>query len=219
MRGYRRRFEEMVGELEAHTEVEVVESHFGNPAVVEDITRAKIQMGGNLPEAMEDLYREMDGFRLEWEGTKSTDAGRIHLLPIYSEEPGLSVLGDWQHKIWESTEDDFSHVKPFDFYSEQEWVALYPVPSQVARVHLHQSGNMLHPTGYDFASYIDRLLACRGMTGWQQTLCVDLDVGDPVRQFRSRLAELFADADRSLFAPATKQGRLTFEHEHYQVSF
>ena len=107
--GYKKRFEEMVKELQQNPKVTLVGVAFGHPATNDDIRLAIEAAGGELSKGMESFYREMDGFRLEWkindedlQQFDQSDCGLINLLPI-----GQTFRSNEQPE-WENLDRDWS---------------------------------------------------------------------------------------------------------------
>jgi hypothetical protein len=213
---YRTRIQTMFDGLARDARVEVKTARMGKPASAIALAEAAIKAEGKLPPAVEAFYREVNGFELEWrvkddapglDALRSATArGLVRIEPIYSPEACGGVYSDWPN-VYFSDDDPKRKIKPFDNFVAEACTALYPVPGS-PMVHYHYFGEELHPTGYDFAGYIDRLLVARGYWYWMTSLCVDLQEGAEATAFRNDAALLFEDYDDELFVPKTSQGEV-----------
>src|ERR1051326_2439329 len=126
---FKESFRRMVEGLENNPNVRLIEVAFADPAADAEIEQARRLAGGSLPAGVEDFYREMNGFGLQWEHTvepikQRTDADRgfINLLPV------ARVFGDWEGSTWfEGFEggDKYKPVKPLDQFVPEACAAFF----------------------------------------------------------------------------------------------
>jgi hypothetical protein len=169
--------------------------------------RVKQRTAGALPTGVEDFYRELNGFKLEWEHTVESikqhdfsDRGFIELLPI------TDVFQSWEGTTWFSdleSGDAYRPVKPFDYFQPEACAAFYEMPGEPPdeRVYYHAFGEMLECTNYSFPEYLERLLASRGYFYWIVTLCSSLQSTREAVIFRRHMPLIFDDYDDALFYP------------------
>jgi hypothetical protein len=203
--GWKARFEEMLAELDAHPMIRVDTSEIRPPASESEIERATAAAGGVLPPGMADLYREMNGMRLEWSArdgivfdTDAPPSGAIHLLPIIQDR-GASVFGSWKDVVWFSEDDEFRRVVPFDLYTPEVGAVLHPVPGEML-VHYHYLGERLSTTHRTFLEYLELLLKSRGYLHWPASLCESEQESAEVEYFRVNFPQLFGEST-GLFRP------------------
>jgi hypothetical protein len=200
-------FERMVREIESAPDAELIEVQFGEPAPDQLVAQAIEQAEGPLPEGMEALYREMNGFSCQWRISRGrTDLlpegnapeGDVNLLPLLGAE--FAIFNDWIGLVWEEPDDPKQFVKPFDFQHET-CAALYPVPGAM-EVFVHELIRDLYPTGYTFARYIDRLLIARGLSSFRYQLSPTLYSEKEAEWLARVLKEIFgAKGDGQLIRP------------------
>lgn len=205
--GYRQRFAEMVERLRQNRNAEIIEVAFGEPAPEADLVRVKQQTHGALPAGVEAFYRELNGFKMEWEHTVESilqhdysDHGFIELLPI------AEVFGEWEGTTWFSDlegGDTYRPVKPFDYFQPEACAAFCQSPGQPPdqRVFYHYFGEDLECTNYTFPEYIERLLAARGYFYWIATLCSTQQGSREATMFRQHMPLIFDDYRDELFYP------------------
>ena len=206
----RERFEAMVRGLERNPRVTLVDVGFPKPASAPQIEYAKGQAGGALPGGMEEFYRSMNGFRLEWEqrapepGRKDEPGrGMIDILPLYR------VLGDWEGTVWYRDMEGgekYRPVRPLDFFVEEACAALVQPDGQPLRdeVVYHYLGESIEHTGHSFREWMDKLLAARGYFYWIRTLCAGSQASPEVLSFRKAMPLIFEDYDDALFQPKAR---------------
>lgn len=206
-RNFIQKFELMTDNLKTNKNITINELHFNEPAADEEIEVARNFVNGKLPTGVEDFYREMNGFNLQWEHTiesikenSDADRGFINLLPIQE------VFGDWKDIVWfDDFEggDRYQPVKPFDFFTNEACAAFY-CPSNHAIedfVYFHYLGEELHKTNYSFLEYIEKLIASRGYFYWIETLSDDLQERPEATSFRAKMPMIFEDYNDELFHP------------------
>jgi hypothetical protein len=208
MRNVRSRVTAMVAGLEQNPHVEVLTIDLADPASQEDIDHATRLANGVLPAGVEDFYREVGAFRLEWQHTLDeishgdlSDHGFINILPV------PEVFGDWRDVTWFDEDDQqFRPVKPFDMFVPEACTAFLQPPDDppADAVAYHYFGEELCDTGYTFDDYLKRLLASRGYWYWVQTLCPDKQDSAEVVDFRNNMPVIFPDYDDEPFHPRTK---------------
>jgi hypothetical protein len=216
MATWRERFEKLGAEISNHPLLIVDRLEVGDPASEDDIEAAKSAAGGALPKGMQEIYSEMNGFRLDWqardedrfEGQKPH--GRIRLLMIGTDVD--MIFASWNNEIWSPKDGDerFKAVKPVDYFLAESCAALYPVPGDMM-MHYHDLGEELHPTGYSFLEYLDLLLKSRGYLYWQHLLCADNQETPEAQEFRANMPRLFPDYDESVFRPNTTQHEMALK--------
>jgi len=194
MQGYLTRVEAVVAELRNDDRLTVTECKIEKPASKMDIEEARKLFGHELPHGLEAFYLEMNGFHLEWESEEEDwVTGQIRLLPI------TEVFGDWKEQIWFEEGDEFSQVKPFDFFVPEACAAFHPDAQGSWSVHFHYCGEELEPMGIDFPKYVDLLLAARGYFYWQKSLCTDASDSTEVEEFLEEAPKYFSDFSEDLF--------------------
>lgn len=205
MRNARAEVTAMVAALRANPHVELLDATVGEPASDSDLDEALRLAGGVLPPGVEDFYREVGSFRLEWRHTVEairqgdlSDHGRVNILPV------RKVFGDWEGVTWFAGGDqEFRDVRPFDMFVPEACAALLQPPGGRPgdTVAFHYFGEELHDTGCTFDAYLQRLLASRGYWYWIQTLCPGQEDSTEVVAFRRNMPQIFPDHDDSLFHP------------------
>ncbi len=203
---YHTRFLSMVENLKQNPNIIVHQFTMGEPTTTQQIEAAK-QNYGYLPDGVEDFYREMNGFVLEWEHTieeikqnDNSDRGYINLLPIEA------IFGNWKDIVWFDTfegGDEFINVKPFDFFINEGCAAFLMTsqPTEKQFVYFHELGQKLYCTQYYFKEYLEKLLASRGYWYWIETLCEALQKSVEVSAFRRKMPLIFEDYNNELFLP------------------
>jgi hypothetical protein len=206
MTNWRLRFQDLIGEIEKHPMLNVLEAKLSDPTSPADIERAAKLAGGALPEGMADLYREMNGFQLEWEvedyaalGATQPILGSIKLLPLIKDR-GESVFGSWKNVVWFDGLETFRNVVPFDFFQPEACAAFYPVPGHMT-VHYHYLGEEVHATGLTYSEYLELLFQSRGFLYWISALCADEQAQGQVEDFRAYFPKLFDSDTLPTFAP------------------
>ena len=214
MATWRKRFTDLGAEIRNHPLLNVERFELGDPAPADALRAAEEAAGGTLPDGMREVYQEINGCRLEWRARdpKSFDTveppmGFIQLLEIGASTG--TIFGSWDDEIWFSQDGDetFKGVKPVDFFINEACAALYPVPGDM-KMHYHYLGEELHPTGYSFLQYLELLFKSRGYFYWQQALCVDKQLSQRTKEFRTIMPVLFPDFESEAFKPNTSQGEI-----------
>ena len=206
----------MADALKKDGRINVAKLKIGKPAPAALVEEAARQAGGVLPAGIAELYREMNGFDLEWEagdveGLQGDPCkGLISIQPLYGPKNCDGVFSDWRDSMYFDDEDPKRKIKPFDFFVAEACAVLYPVPGK-ANIHYHYCGEELHPTGYSVPEYLDRLLVSRGFWYWMRSLCVDLRDSGEVEAFKNDASILFPDYEAALFVPKTKKGELSLD--------
>lgn len=205
---YLNKIKDLVHSLESLSTIAVNTVEIGSPATPEQIDTARWYAELKLPQGVEEFYKELNGFHLEWEATEpfapdqAPDKGSIQLLPIER------IFGNWKGTTWfDDFEggDRFKEVKPFDLFQPEACAAFCQKPEKSPQneVYFHYFGEDLCATGYDFSEYLDRLITSRGYLYWQLTLCPDTESNPEVRKFRERMPVLFPDFCADAFVPRT----------------
>lgn len=198
------RVHEMVASLRRTTSMTITRWAVQPPATPAALGAARRAAQGRLPEGVEDFYRQMDGFALEWEHAPddgAPDLGAIQLLPVER------VFGDWKGVTWfDDLGGDggpFRGVKPFDLFQAEACAAFVQDPTRPprAQVHFHVFGEGLCDTGRTFPEYLSLLLASRGYLYWQQLLCAETTGNPDADRCRTRLPQLFPEVDLGAFTP------------------
>lgn len=207
MRNVRSRLTAMIDDLEGNPNVEVLTADLAGSASGADIDQATRLANGVLPVGVEDFYREVGSFRLEWRHTVAeisqgdlSDQGFVNILPA------PQVFGDWRDITWFPDQDqgqEFQPVKPFDMFVPEACAAFLQPPDRTPgdSVAYHYFGEELCDTGYAFDEYLERLLASRGYWYWVQTLCPGKESSAEVVAFRRNMPLIFPDHDDTLFHP------------------
>ncbi|KAH7124798.1 P-loop containing nucleoside triphosphate hydrolase protein [Dactylonectria macrodidyma] len=215
--GIRRRLECMAESLQQHPNIRVTEAKISASAPQSEIDEAKKYANGRLPSGVEEFYKQVGSFRLEWELISPEMAigdipstGHIRILTI------LEIFGDnWRDITWfplpdyvEPTPDDewrlrFRNVLPFDFFIPEACMCFIQEPAGTPEdyVAYHYFGEELYKTRYTFGDYVERLLASHGYWYWMETLCSESADSAQVDSFRANMPRIFAGYDDSLFQP------------------
>jgi hypothetical protein len=210
-------FERMVREIENAPDAELLEVHFGSPASDAEVEEALYLCGEPLPDGMEPLYREMNGFRCQWRiARRRTDLlpegnapeCQVDLLPLVDAE--FAIFNDWLDLVWDEDDDLRQFVKPFD-YQWETCAALYPVfgtprppgmpPLPALGVNLHERYREIYPTGYTFTEYLERLLAARGLSVFRSQLSPTLHRDEDGRWLAHVVREIFGAELGDLIKP------------------
>jgi hypothetical protein len=209
---FRKKLEAMVEGLRTNPRVRILEALLADPAAPAEIEQARDLAKGSLPAGVEELYRQMNGFRLRWEHCverlrKHSDADRgfVNILPL------LTVFGDWEGltaPAGSAGGDEHRPVKPVDDFIPEACAALYQEPGRAPRgtVYYHVYGKSLEDTAHTFPEYLERLLVSRGYFYWIQTLCPAHQASAAVKDFRHDMPLLFDDYDDALFHPKAPGG-------------
>lgn len=199
----------MIDGLKRNPNVDLLNVKFGEPASSEEIAEATRLAGGRLPVGVEEFYRQVGSFSLEWRHTVAeiregdqADEGLVNIIPL------SAVFGDWEDYVYfpdfpNGEGLEFRPVKPFDAFVAEACAAFLqpdgqPVGDSVA---YHYFGEDLHDLGYTFDEYIERMLVSRGYWYWMLTLSAELQRDHEVGEFRRKMPLVFDDYDDSLFQP------------------
>lgn len=208
MHGFQSRLTSIISDLEGRSGIEVIGSDMTGPTPRAELDFAAEQANGHLPVGVEDFYREVGSFRLEWRhavpGARregKSDGGSINILPI------RQVFADWRGVTWFPSQgsqgEEFRPVKPFDMFTPEACTSfLQPLGGSPSdSVAYHYFGEELHETGYTFNEYLERLFASRGYWYWPLTLCSGLEGKAEVAAFRKVMPTIFPDYDDTIFRP------------------
>ncbi len=194
----RSRFEKLIEELSQRTDLRVTTVEMGAPAGEAELATAQRYASHHLPPGVEALYREMNGFHLEWEGSGG-DRGAVRLLPIER------IFGSWEGAVWfpDDPATRFVEIFPFDFFQPEVCAAFKKPRDRVpdAHVYLHVLGEASCSLSCSFEEYVDLLLEARAYAHWQQTLATEMQRNPEVSQFRSRAPLLFPSLRLERFHP------------------
>ncbi|MER7725651.1 hypothetical protein [Streptomyces sp. NPDC096323] len=201
----RRRLDGLVAGLRENPRVELLDHALTESLPADRISRLIEESGARLPDGVEEFYRQVGSFRLDWrctvpeiqEGDRS-DHGLVSILPLDE------VLGDWSGVTWfPGGEEEFRPVVPFDFFTPEACVAFERGDDGVFKEALsyHYFGEELASTNRTFAEYIDLLIASRGYWYWPKTLCAGYEDSAEVAGFRRNMPCIFPDYDDALFRP------------------
>lgn len=203
------RFQAMADDLRRNPRVELISAELSDPATESEIETARALAGGALPAGVEEFYRQLNGFRLEWRHVVAeishgdlSDYGFVNILPI------TEVFSDWRGVTWFGDDsDEYRAVKPFDMFVPEACAAMIQPEGESPRgtVAYHYFGEELDDTGYSFDEYLERLLAARGFWYWIQALCADRQKSTAVTDFRRIMPLIFDDYDDRLFQPARRE--------------
>jgi hypothetical protein len=206
MTDWKSRFEKLADEIKAHPLLRVDAWEIRPPASDTDILRATQVAGGTLPTGLAEVYRELDGMRLEWSLREDAPfeaaeppAGAINLLPLIRDR-GESIFGSWKGIVWFNEEDKYRRAIPFDLFTPEAGSAFYPMPGDMA-VHYHYLGESLSTTGRTFLEYLELLFKARGYLYWPASLCTEEQNSAMVEDFRTNLPKLFGEETLQLFRP------------------
>ncbi|WP_329028175.1 hypothetical protein [Streptomyces sp. NBC_01423] len=196
MSNARHRLDALVAELRENPRVELLNHELTDPLPSDRIG----ELAEGLPAGVEEFYREVGSFKLEWRSTEGdgTDRGVVDILPLDR------VLGDWSGITWfPGGEQEFRPVVPFDFFTPEACAAFERGEDGTfaEEVSYHYFGEELAPTGRTFTEYVDLLIASRGYWYWPKTLCAGYEDSAEVTDFRQNMPRLFPDHDEELFRP------------------
>ena len=214
----RERIIKMVAELEAHPAIEILVCKIGEPARDEDIQLASEAAGGVLPEGMEQFYRQIGEFRLEWRLSDTSvipsgeefSGGCICILPLVGRAgEETPVFGNWEGSIW--FEDlpnvgTLKQIRPVDHWVPEACAALYPAnparPDRPPTMHYHYCGQELEDLGISFPEYVALLLQSRGFWYWPLAMSFGTIDRPEAQDFLEKLPLLFPDvAEMAAFLP------------------
>lgn len=190
------RFQQMVDSLRANSRVRVIKSEFDPPATSDEIETARKAAGGHLPEGLESLCRELNGFRLEWHHTipeiahhDQSDGGFINLLPI------REIFAERKGDTW------FENAAPFDVFQPEACACFRQEPGAAVEddVRYQYSGEEPGPPLCTFPQYLDRLLESRGYWYWIRAL--QPEASTEAQNFLSAMGKIFPDFRADLFQP------------------
>ncbi|WP_330453132.1 MULTISPECIES: hypothetical protein [unclassified Streptomyces] len=196
MSNARHRLDALVRGLRENPRIELLNHELTDPLTSDRIG----ELADGLPAGVEEFYREVGSFKLEWRSTEGdgTDRGVVDILPLDR------VLGDWSGITWfPSGEQEFRPVVPFDFFTPEACAAFERGEDGTfaEEVSYHYFGEELAPTGRTFTEYVDLLIASRGYWYWPKTLCAGYEDSAEVTDFRQNMPRLFPDHDDGLFRP------------------
>ena len=156
-----------------------------------------------LPVGIVPLYKEINGFRVEWHATAEVAAaqplrGSINLLPL------ARVFGSWAGAASHPNNHVYQPIRPFDLFVPEACAAFY-LPEGVtdSTVFFHYFGEGSVDTRYNFTEYMERLLISRGFWYWIQALGEETSVNPEAEAFRQLAPTLFSDFDPAMFQPRT----------------
>lgn len=190
----------MVAELRDNPHVELLTHELTDPLPADELSRLVEESEARLPAGVEEFYRHVGSFRLDWRATVDdvSDHGVAEILPLGR------VLGDWSGITWfPNGEQEFRPVVPFDFFTPEACVAFERGEDGTFAdtVSYHYFGEELAPTGRTFTEYVDLLIASRGYWYWPKTLCPGYEDSAEVTEFRRNMPRVFPDYDDALFRP------------------
>jgi hypothetical protein len=212
------RLQSMIERLRQNPNFKVIKAEVTCPTSQSEIDEARQRANGYLPIGVEDFYRQVGSFNLEWEYelTKggrddARDTGHINILPIGE------IFGDnWRGITWFPLPNDvgrvgvedewryiFRNVVPFDFFIPEACMCFTQEHDGTPEdyVGFHSFGRELCRTRYTFPEYIAFLLTSHGYYYWMETLCPGHEDSMQVESFRLQMPEIFPHYDDSLFRP------------------
>lgn len=200
----RQRLDALVASLRENPRVELLNHALTDPLPAARLSRVIEESGARLPAGVEDFYRQVGSFTLDWRSAAGDGQGRgaIDVLPLDR------VLGDWSGVTWFPRGDqEFRPVVPFDFFTPEACVAFERGEDGVfsEQVSYHYFGEELASTGRTFAEYVDLLIASRGYWYWPTALCAGYEDSAEVADFRRTMPLLFPDHDDALFHPVPQE--------------
>lgn len=175
---YRQRLSDRVERLRAAPGFSISVYEVSPPASAEEISSVLAEVHGHLPPGVEEFYRELNGFELEWEyaapgsAEEPADRGSIRLCTlaeVFAEGLGSTWYDDFEGG------DRFRNVKPFDLFVEEECAAFLQEPGEVPQdgVYFHYFGEETSPLNLTFPQYLEGALASCGYFDWRMGLTPD----------------------------------------------
>ena len=182
----------MIARLKSVEGITVITEHIGGPTCDYNIEAARRFANGHLPTGVEEFYRQVSSFCLEWTYTsllnKRRPMGCIDIQPI------LRTFGDnWRDKTWfplpdgvQPTPEDkwqfkFQNVLPFDIFQPEacgcflmDPIGGESVPENF--IAYHYFGEELVRSQYTFTEYIERMLKTYGFWYWTSVLASSVAV-------------------------------------------
>ncbi|MEW2176329.1 hypothetical protein AB0890_08360 [Streptomyces sp. NPDC005406] len=208
MSNARHRLDSLIAELRENPRVELLDHALTEPLPSDRISRIIEESGSRLPDGVEEFYRQVGSFRLDWRCTvpeiqqgDSSDHGVVDILPIDR------VLGDWSGVTWFPTgEQEFRPVVPFDFFTPEACVAFERGDGGVfgEKLSYHYFGEELTSMNRTFGEYVELLIASRGYWYWPKTLCAGHEDSAEVADFRRNMPLIFPDYDDAMFQPRSE---------------
>ncbi|MEU2246934.1 hypothetical protein [Streptomyces sp. NPDC019224] len=200
MSNARQRLDSLVAGLRENPRVELLDHALAEPLPSDRLSRLVEESGARLPAGVEEFYRQVGSFKLDWRSTEGDGSARglVDILPLGK------VLGDWSGVTWFPKGDqEFRPVVPFDFFTPEACVAFERGEDGAfgEKVSYHYFGEELASTGRTFAEYVDLLIASRGYWYWPKTLCAGYEDSAEVADFRRDMPLIFPDHDDELFRP------------------
>ncbi|KAK2808005.1 hypothetical protein FQN50_005087 [Emmonsiellopsis sp. PD_5] len=220
LRNIRPQIESMISRLRQIPEITIEIANIAPPTPDSEIEQARAFANGFLPTGIEEFYRQIGSFNLEWkynlpENDPRHIVGHIDILPI------TRVFGDnWQYITWfplpehvvPNVDDEwrfkFRNVLPFDFFVAeacmcflQESVAGDGRGKPADFVAFHRSGMEVHGTRYTFVEYVERLLKSYGFFYWMEALCGGCEGSPQVEEFRKVMEGIYGGDNEEIFCP------------------
>lgn len=206
MQNIRSQLESMVSRLKNVPQISVKHYYIGGPTCKSEIAQAKRFANGFLPAGVEEFYRQVDSFRLEWKYRLPPDDDRVVMGGV-NIRPITQVFGDnWRDITWhplddgvEPTADDewrfqFRKVLPFDVFEPEACGCFIQEPDGRSVpedcISYHYFGESLVRTRYTFSEYIERLLKSYGYWYWIRALFAGPERGGHLNDPRWFLEEI-----------------------------
>lgn len=195
VKGYKRLVDERVEELGSSPGFSINLFEVAPPVSEVEVSLSLEEAQGRFPVGLEDFYRELNGFRLEWEYIDPeafrgvTDRGSIGLLPlskIFKDGLGETWFDDFEGG------DRFRNVKPFDVYMPEACMAFIQEPGEIPQddVYYHYFGEDKSPLHLTFPQYLEGALSSCGFQGWQMALTPDAPGLPQARAVLNRMQEI-----------------------------
>ena len=186
MQNIRSQLEAMVVRLRSVPQISIEIEETGGPTPESEIEEARRFANGYLPAGVEEFYRQVRSFRLEWKYKLHKDDDRM-VSGCVNIQPIREVFGDnWRGSTWfplpdgvEPNADDewrfqFRKVLPFDVFQPEACGCFLQEPDGSSTpedyISFHYFGEQLVRTRYTFADYVERLLKSYGYWYWIKAL-------------------------------------------------
>ncbi|MFK7985927.1 MAG: TM2 domain-containing protein [Sandaracinaceae bacterium] len=169
---YLQKFQALAEQLRAHPDIELTVANIPPPASEEQLAAARAY--APVPPALESLYREMNGCRIEWRYTGARTwhtpfgaygdpyevhaAGRIQIPEL------RHVFCSHEGSLWgDGWGEAFKGLHPIDHFTDEAMVALdFQADGSAPRVVYHYSGEDVSPLGMSIEQYLESLFWSRG---------------------------------------------------------
>lgn len=192
---YRRELEHLIEDLRANPRIRVIDTALGvgaDPTRLAAFAEGMARRGLVVPQAMLDLYAQVDGFKLVWaprEGVKVPD-GRRYLYPdglrpwtypdCYTEFFSFEALVERHDTVGWDLSGEAGEVTAavhvlLDHDQEEQGTWLTCLGGAPRLFYVHNQGEDVDALGLDFEGFFQRFIAFRGFFCWQETFAAAPD--------------------------------------------